>query len=139
MVLPYLRKRFYGEKNVELVEGIPVDEFVDHIFEHKSFKRDDAETVFAMPRNRYQSLANRLDELGIFVRGANNARELNPNLSRKEVVALITGEASSVSKFDSACVVPSGVELPSPTEGSDEISETPEPLPDAVETGFETL
>lgn len=139
VVFPYLRKRYGGENNEDSIEGIPVAELLNHLFTFKTFKRDDAERIFAMPRNRYQDLANRLDALGIFVRGTNNARELNPELSRQEVAALVRGErcASKLSEIRERVA-----EFLSPTL-PDEVSgisgQLAEPLEDAVETGWQTV
>ena len=96
VVLPRVLKRFKRENNGCLIEGIPVDELLDHVFTYGNFKRDDAENLFAMPRNRYKDLIDRMDALGIFVRGENNSRVLNPELSRQEVAALVKGERSYV-------------------------------------------
>lgn len=92
LVLPKLFKRFKRENSGVSIEGIPVDELLDHLFTYGNFKRDDAESLFSMPRNRYKDLTDRMDRLGVFVRGENNARVLNPELSRQEVSALVRGE-----------------------------------------------
>lgn len=138
MVFPYLRKRYGGENNADSVEGIPVSELLNHLFTFKTFKRDDAERIFAMPRNRYQDLANRLDALGIFVRGTNNARELNPELSRQEVAALVRGERCA-SKLSEIRERVSGFLSPSLPDHIPESGEMVSSESDAVETGWRTV
>jgi len=71
------------------LEGIPTLELIDYLFEHKSFKRDDIEATFGVSRNRFDNLAKKLDEINILIRGANNARVLNPDYTRQEVVAAL--------------------------------------------------
>lgn len=96
-VYPVVRKLVYGDPDTCLIEGIPISELVDHIFSESSFKRDEIERKFALPRNRYQSIANRLDELGVFKRGDNNARELQENFKREDLVRMLRegGESDS--------------------------------------------
>jgi hypothetical protein len=45
------------------IEGIPTLELLDHLFEHKSFKREDIENKFGIPRNRYGILATKLESI----------------------------------------------------------------------------
>lgn len=52
----------------DTIEGIPTLELLDHLFEHQSFKREDIETKFAIPRNRYATLANKMESIGILKR-----------------------------------------------------------------------
>lgn len=73
------------------IEWIPVVELLDHLFEFQSFKRDDVEKKFWIPRNRFSNLANRLEELNVLVRGENNARILNPEFSRSDVANIFNG------------------------------------------------
>lgn len=79
------------ETTGDTIEGIPVVELLDHLFTVWSFKRDDVEKRFAIPRNRFTDLANKFEEIWILVRGENNARILNPDFSRSDVVAILTG------------------------------------------------
>lgn len=86
---------FFADQSVEsddTIEGIPVTEMVDHLFVEKSFKRDDVETAFGIPRNRYQRLAEKMEELDILIRGENNSRVLNPEMTRAEVIEHLKGK-----------------------------------------------
>jgi hypothetical protein len=76
----------------ETIEGIPVTEMVDHLFEEKSFKREEIEGKFGIPRNRYQRLAEKMEDLDILTRGENNSRVLNEEMSRAEVIEHLKGK-----------------------------------------------
>lgn len=83
--------------------GIPVVELVEYLFSGDgSFRRDDIERRFAIPRNRFDEMAKLLDDYGVFTRGKNNARSLNPVISREALVSMLSGEKEI---------------LPSPTSG----------------------
>ena len=73
----------------ETLEGIPVVELLDHLFEHGSFKREDIEGKFGIPRNRYSILAAKLESIGVLIRGDSNARVLNLEYSRADVAAIL--------------------------------------------------
>jgi len=90
IIAPYLKKRFYGDPTASTIEGVPIHEVVDHILSEWSFKRDDIERKFAIPRNRYQAIATKLDRSGVFIRGDNNARVLRDDITREMLVAALT-------------------------------------------------
>lgn len=75
----------------DTIEGIPTVELLDHLFEFESFKRDDIEKKFGIPRNRFTDLASKLESLKVLVRGENNARILNPEFSRSDVASILGG------------------------------------------------
>jgi len=77
------------ELNVWMIEWIPVIELIDHLFIAKSFKREEIEKKFSIPRHRFTDLANALEECWILVRGENNSRVLNPNVTRQEIVSCV--------------------------------------------------
>lgn len=79
-------------ENDETIEGVPVPELIDHLFEEGSFKREDIEGKFGMPRNRYQRLAEKMEQLEILTRGENNSRVLNDEMSRAEVIEHLKGK-----------------------------------------------
>lgn len=76
----------------DTIEGVPVPELIDHLFEKGSFKRDDIESKFGMPRNRYQRLAEKMEALEILTRGENNSRVLNKDMTRAEVIEHLKGK-----------------------------------------------
>lgn len=77
------------DEESDTIEGIPVFELLDHLFEYKSFKRDDIEKKFAVPRNRFTELAQRFEEMNILVRWSNNSRILNEDFSRQDIARII--------------------------------------------------
>lgn len=84
------------EDDEETVQGIPTDELLDYLFTVKTFKRDDVEARFKIPRHRYTSLAKRLKSAGALVHGINNQTMLNPQWSRARLAGVLTGEGEPV-------------------------------------------
>lgn len=81
--------------SVPTIDGIPISELLDHLFEHESFKRDEIEAKFGIPRNRSDALGRKFDELGITIRNRFRARILNPELSRQDVAAMLEGKTTA--------------------------------------------
>jgi len=79
-----------GEKDT--IEGVPTVEILDHLFEEKSFKRQEVEKKFWIPRNRYQVLVEKLDDLWVLERGENNSRVLNWDFGREDVAMILRGK-----------------------------------------------
>lgn len=84
------------EKKVEItddcIEWIPVFELLDHLFTFWSFKRDDVEKKFGIPRNRFTELAQKLEDLWILMRWPNNSRIINQDYSRQDVARILSGK-----------------------------------------------
>ncbi len=76
-------------ENGHTLEGIPTVELLDHLFQFESFKREDIEKKFWIPRNRYTTLAIKLENIGVLIRGENNARVLSTEYSRADVAAIL--------------------------------------------------
>lgn len=70
-------------------------ELLDHLFEFESFKRDDIEKKFGIPRNRFTTLAQKLEDLCVLKRGENNSRILNEEFARSDVALLLEGKTSA--------------------------------------------
>lgn len=83
-------------KTTVRIEGIPSVELLDHLFTVGSFKRDDIKRKFGIPHHRYQSLAKKLESLGILIRGENNARILNDAYSRQDIAAILHNKRKAV-------------------------------------------
>jgi hypothetical protein len=79
----------------DTIEGIPTVELLDHLFEHQSFKRDDIEGKFGIPRNRYTLLAIKLEKIGVLIRGDSNSRILNPDYSRADIAAILASSENA--------------------------------------------
>lgn len=77
------------------IEWIPVVELLDHLFEFESFKRDDIEEKFGIPRNRFTELAKKLETLNVLIRGENNSRVLNPEFTRSDIATMLEGKSST--------------------------------------------
>ena len=86
---------FGKNESTDHIEWIPTLELVDYLFENRSFKRDEVEKTFGIPRNRYEKLAKKLDELSILLRGENNARILNEEFTRQEVYKILDWKSSA--------------------------------------------
>lgn len=70
--------------------GIPVIELVDYIFTAPTYSRSEFCEGFAVSRKVFDDLASGLDKIGVFTRGANNARTLCPDFSRSDISAILT-------------------------------------------------
>lgn len=80
-----------GEQDM-MLEGIPVTALVDHLVKFKTFKRDDIERKFLVPRYRYTALAKKLKEIGVLTHGQNNMSVLGEEWGREELTALFAGK-----------------------------------------------
>lgn len=77
------------------IEGVPVTEVLDHLFEYQSFKHDDVvgeKTKLKMSRKRFDKLAKKLEDLDVLVRGENRARILNTEYSRADIASMLEGK-----------------------------------------------
>lgn len=83
------------ESDEPLFYGIPVVEMVEYIFSGRGFVRSDIERKFAIPRNKFDEMAKKLDEVKVFVRGSNNSRTLNEDMSREDVSSILFSAAYS--------------------------------------------
>lgn len=87
----------YEEGEIEedtdcMIEGIPVTKLVDHLVKFKTFKRDDIERKFLIPRYRYTALAKKLKEIGVLTHGQNNMSVLGEEWGRRELTNLFSGK-----------------------------------------------
>lgn len=80
-----------GESDM-MLEGIPVTALVDHLVKFKTFKRDDIERKFLVPRYRYTALAKKLKEIGVLTHGQNNMSVLGAEWGRYELTNLFAGK-----------------------------------------------
>lgn len=70
--------------------GIPVVELVDYLFTSESYNRDLFCSHFAVGRKVFDDLASGFDTIGVFSRGANNARVLSSDYSRADISSILT-------------------------------------------------
>lgn len=85
-------REFLPEKKNEskIYEGIPIFELVDYLFTNDKYSREEFCAHFATTRKVFDDLANWFDTIGVFTRGANNARVLNKEFSRSDIASIIT-------------------------------------------------
>jgi hypothetical protein len=80
----------------ETIEGIPTTELIDHLFTEGTFKRDDIERKFNVPRYRYTALAKKLKELDVLCSGPrNNETILNPDCTRETLADILAGKMTA--------------------------------------------
>lgn len=82
-------------RTIDSIDGIPRLELMDHLFTVGSFKRDDVESKWWIPRYRVTAISKKLEELGVLIRGENNSRVLNPEYTRSDLATLL-GDHESV-------------------------------------------
>lgn len=66
-------------------------ELVGYIFEHEDFVRSEVIDTFAISRSEYNEIVDVLDKNNIFIRGANNSRTLNPDMTRQMIADILMG------------------------------------------------
>lgn len=81
-------------RTIDSIDGIPRVELMDHLFTVGSFKRDDVEQKWKIPRYRVAEISKKLEDLGVLVRGENNARVLNTEFTREDIGVLLDGKSS---------------------------------------------
>ena len=86
---------FLADVPTDEIDGIPVSELLDHLFTAKSFKRDEIEEKFKLPRYRHTELAKKLKEIGVLVQGPCNAHVLNGEFSRQDIALMLRGKTST--------------------------------------------
>lgn len=82
-------------RTIDSIDGIPRLELLDHLFTVGSFKRDDVEKKWGIPRYRVTEISKKLEELGVLTRGENNSRVLNTEFTRSDIATLL-GDRESV-------------------------------------------
>lgn len=80
---------------VECIDGIPRVELLDHLFTFGTFKREEVEKKWSIPRYRVTELSKKLEEVGVLVRGENNGRVLNTEFSRADVSSILDGKKAA--------------------------------------------
>jgi len=86
---------FADQKICETLDGVPVSEILDHLFTEKTFKRDDIESKFSLPRYKVTELTKNLKRVSVLIHGENNASILNPNYSRQDIASILRGHELS--------------------------------------------
>lgn len=76
-------------RTIDSIDGIPRLELMDHLFTIGTFKRDDVESKWAIPRYRVTAISKKLEDLGVLIRGENNSRILNPEYTRADLATLL--------------------------------------------------
>lgn len=78
-------------RTIDSIDGIPRIELLDHLFTAGNFKRDEVEKKWNIPRYRVTEISKKLEDLGVLVRGENNARVLNTEYTRSDLATLLDG------------------------------------------------
>ena len=101
-ILSYILQKFESMlashteiRTIDSIDGIPRLELMDHLFMVGSFKRDEVESKWWIPRYRVTAISKKLEELGVLIRGENNSRVLNPEYTRADLATLL-GDHESV-------------------------------------------
>lgn len=82
-------------RTIDSIDGIPRLELLDHLFTVGTFKRDEVEKKWGIPRYRVTEISKKLEELGVLTRGENNSRVLNTEFTRSDIASLL-GDRESV-------------------------------------------
>lgn len=76
-----------------IIEGMDTEEVIEHLITRSTFKREEIEAKFKVPRYRYSALVKKLKELGVLVTGENNMSVFNSeNWNRQRLEELLYGK-----------------------------------------------
>jgi len=81
-------------RTIDSIDGIPRLELMDHLFTVWTFKRDEVESKWAIPRYRVTAMSKKLEDLGVLIRWENNSRILNPEYTRSDLATLLGNHES---------------------------------------------
>lgn len=85
-------ERENGKKHdMAKIWGVPVVELVGYLFEKGDFSRSEVIETFAISRVDYGEIAWLLDKNNILIRGENNSRKLNPEMTRQMIADILMG------------------------------------------------
>ena len=98
-------------KNVdqdELICWVDIQLILEHLFSEKSFKVIDIESKFWIPRNQYNVLAKKLEQVWILKRWENNSRVLNEEYSKEQVMKAFLYAEWDIQKIQIHCELEEG-------------------------------
>lgn len=80
----------YTVKNLtEKIEGVPISELAEHLHQKGTLKAEEVFQKWNIHARKYSALTKRLHEMGVLVRGENNANLTAPNLQKHEIQNLL--------------------------------------------------
>jgi len=77
----------------KLIDNIPVSELTDYLIRNKHFKREGVNGVratFGLNMEKFNRLANKLEENGVLTRGENNGRFLSERWTRQTLIDFLS-------------------------------------------------
>jgi len=94
-ISPIIRReiREFSEKNKIdelLFFGVSLEKVTEYLMIRGTFRREDIEREFGVPRHLYYDMVKVMDEVGIFIRGANNERRVDVRLTKNDIVSLLS-------------------------------------------------
>lgn len=95
----------------DTIEGMDTEAVIDHLLKKRTFKRDDIESQFQIPRYRYSALVKKMKEIGVLVGGENNMSVLSEEWNREKLRALFAGKEVAADLEKQVNIV----RIPSPT------------------------
>lgn len=95
------RKKINGPGGERLIDGIPVNELADYLIRNRNFRREGANGVretFGLHMEKFNRLANNLENKKILKRGENNMRVLDGRWSRQALIDFLGQSGNSGSE-----------------------------------------
>ena len=90
-ISPIIRREFQRQKKDELLFfGVSLEKVTEYLMIRGTFRREDIEREFGVPRHLYYDMVKVMDEVWIFVRGANNERRVDVRLTKGDIVSLLS-------------------------------------------------
>jgi hypothetical protein len=79
----------------DTIEGMDMEKVIAHLTAHRTFKRDDIERAFGIPRYRYTALVKKLKAIGVLIPGDNNMSVLSEEWTPDALRGLFIGRETA--------------------------------------------
>jgi len=90
-ISPIIHRELQWQKQDELLFfGVSLEKVTEYLMIRGTFRREDIEREFGIPRHLYYDMVKVMDEVWIFVRGANNERRVDVRLTKGDIVSLLS-------------------------------------------------
>lgn len=98
-----LRKIKQPQKQIVLefghIFGVPNEELINHLITFQSFKQTECKQKFGLNQKQFDSIAKKLEKIGVLIRGDNNSRIFNKEFTRQDL-AKVFSDKNSVDELE---------------------------------------
>jgi len=87
-------KKQHKQSEIGMIFGVPSDEIINHLIEFHSFKQIACKKKFGLNQKQFDSIAKKLEKIGVLIRGENNSRIFNQKFTRENLSEIFYGKTS---------------------------------------------